>query len=200
MGDYHDYYLKKDVLLLADVFEKFIDTCLKFYRVDPCHYFSSAGLSWNVMLKMIGVRLEKFVDIDMYLFTEKGYLFTEKGLKGGISYIAKRISKVNNKYMKNYGPKKQSRYISCLDINNLYGWVICSYLPYGRFKWLKNVDDFDVNSISKNNLVVYFLEVDLDYPNELHVLHSDYPLAPEKLAILYDMLSDYCRKLLTNMG
>ena len=188
MGDYHDYYLKKDVLLLADVFEKFIDTCLKFYRVDPCHYFSSPGLSWNVMLKMIGVRLEKFVDIDMYLFIEKG-------LKGGISYIAKRISKVNNKYMKNCGPKKSSRYISCLDINNLHGWVICSYLPYGRFKWLKNVDDFDVNSISKNNL-----EVDLDYPNELHVLHSDYPLAPEKLAILYDMLSDYCRKLLTNMG
>ena len=74
------------------------------------------------------------------------------------------------------------------------------YFPCGRFKWLKNVDDFDVNSISKNNLVVYFLEVDLDYPNELHVLHSDYPLAPEKLAILYDMLSDYCRKLLTNMG
>ena len=193
MGDYHDYYLKKDVLLLADVFEKFIDTCLKFYRVDPCHYFSSPGLSWNVMLKMIGVRLEKFVDIDMYLFIEKG-------LKGGISYIAKRISKVNNKYMKNYGPKKPSRYISYLDINNLHGWVICSYLPYGRFKWLKNVDDFDVNSISKNNLVVYFLEVDLDYPNELHVLHSDYPLAPEKLAILYDMLSDYCGKLLTNMG
>ena len=59
MDDYHDHYLKKDVLLLADVFEKFIDTCLKFYKIDPCHYFSSPGLSWDVILKMTGVRLEK---------------------------------------------------------------------------------------------------------------------------------------------
>ena len=60
MSDYDDHYLNKDVLLLADVFEKFIDTCLKFYGLDPCHYFNSPGLSWNVMLKMIGVKLEKY--------------------------------------------------------------------------------------------------------------------------------------------
>ena len=95
MGDYHDHYLKKDVLLLADVFEKFIDTCLKFYGLDPCHYFSSPGLSWDAMLKMTGVKLEKIFDIDMYLFIEKG-------LRGGISYIAKRRSEANNKYMENY--------------------------------------------------------------------------------------------------
>ena len=77
-GDYHDHYFKKDVLLLADVFEKFIDTWLKFYGLDPCHYFSSPGLSWTMMLKLIGVRLEKFLEIDMYLFIEKG-------LRGGIS-------------------------------------------------------------------------------------------------------------------
>ena len=59
MGDYHDHYLKKDVLLLADVFEKFIDTCLKFYKLDHCHYFSSPGLNWDAMLKMTGVELEK---------------------------------------------------------------------------------------------------------------------------------------------
>ena len=59
MGDYHDHYLKKDVLLLADVFKKFIDTCLKFYGLDPCHYFSSPRLSWEVMLKMTGMRLKK---------------------------------------------------------------------------------------------------------------------------------------------
>ena len=72
MGDYHDHYLKKDVLLLADVFEKFIDTCLKFYGLDPCHYFSSPGLSWDAMLKMTGVKLEKMSDIDKHLFIEKG--------------------------------------------------------------------------------------------------------------------------------
>ena len=83
MGDYHDHYLKKDVLLLADVFEKFIDTCLKFYKLDACQYFSSSGLSWDAMLKMTDVELEKITAIDKYLFTEKG-------LRGGISYIAKR--------------------------------------------------------------------------------------------------------------
>ena len=63
MGDYHDHYLKKDVLLLADVFEKFIDTCLKFYGLDPCHYFSSPGLSWDAMLKMISVELENISEL-----------------------------------------------------------------------------------------------------------------------------------------
>ena len=71
MGDYHDHYLKKDVLLLVDVFEKFIDTYLKFYGLDPCHYFSSPGLSWGEMLKLTGVILEQTVEIDMYLFIEK---------------------------------------------------------------------------------------------------------------------------------
>ena len=72
MGDYHDHYLKKDVSLLADVFERFIDKCLKFYKLNPCHYVSSPGLSWDAMLKMAGVKLGKIFDIDMYLFIEKG--------------------------------------------------------------------------------------------------------------------------------
>ena len=138
MGDYHDHCLKKDVLLLADVFENFIDTRLKFYKPDLCHYFNSDGLSWDAILKMTGVRVEKIVNIDMYLFIEKG-------LKGGISYIVKRYSEANDKYMKNYDPKKPSKYISYLDMNNWYGWAMSGYLPYGRFKWLKNIDKFDVN-------------------------------------------------------
>ena len=87
MGDYY-YLKKKDVLWLADVFEKFIDTCLKFYKLNPCHYFSSPGLSCAAMLKMTGVKLEKIPNIDIYLFIEKG-------LRGGISYIAKRYSEAN---------------------------------------------------------------------------------------------------------
>ena len=114
IGDLHNHYLKKDVLLLADVFEKVIDTCLRFYELDPCHYFSSPGLSWDAMLKMTGVKLEKISDFDKYLFIEKR-------LNGGISYIAKKYAKANNKYMKHYDPTKPSKYISYLDINNLYG-------------------------------------------------------------------------------
>ena len=142
---------------------------------------------------MTCVRLDKIVDIDMYLFIEKR-------LTEGISYIAKRYGKANNKYMKNYDPTKPSIYISCLDMNNLHGWAMSSYLPYGGFKWLKNVDNFDVNSVSKEIPKGYILEFHLKYPHELHVLHNDYPLAPEKLAVPYDMFSDYCQKIADEYG
>ena len=137
---------------------------------------------------MTGVKLEKVFDIDMYLFIKKG-------LRGGISYIPKRYSKANNKYMKDYDTSKPSKYILYLDMNNLYGWEMSDYLPYGGFKWFKNVDWFDVNSINKNNLVGYILDVDLRYPDELDILYNNYLLAPEKIAITYDMLSDYCKKI-----
>ena len=188
MGDYHDYYLGKDVLLLADIFEKFIVTCLKFYGIDLCHYFSSPGLSCDAILKMTGVRLEKIVDIDMYLFTEKG-------LRGGVSYIAKKYAKENNKYIKDYDPKNPSKFITFLDMNNLYGWATSGYLPYSGFKWLKNVDGSDVNSISEKSLVGYIPKVYLEYSDELHTLCNDYPLAQEKYAISHGMLSDYCKKI-----
>ena len=85
------------------------------------------------MLKITGVNLEKISDIDKYLFIVKG-------LKGRISYIPERYAKANNKYMNDYDPKKPSTFITDLDMNNLYGWAMSEYLPYGRFKWLKNVD------------------------------------------------------------
>ena len=183
MGDYHDNYLKKDVLLLADVFEKFISTCLKCYGLGSCHYFSSPGLSWDAMLKMTGVKLEKISDIGMYLFIEKG-------LTGGVSYIAKRHAKGNNKYTGGYDPKKPLTFITYLDMNKLYGWAMSEYLPYGGPEWLKIVDEFDVMSIRE-----YYLEVDLLYLDELHELHNDYPLAPEELAVSSDMLSKYCKEI-----
>ena len=121
------FCFKNKKLLLADVFERFIAPCLKFYGLDLCHYFSSPGLSWDAMLKRTDVKLEKILGIDKYLFIEKG-------LRGGISYIAKRYAKANNKYMNDYDPKKQPTFISYLDMNNLYGWVMSEYLPYEGFK------------------------------------------------------------------
>ena len=114
-GDYHDLYLKTDVLLLADVFEKFIKTCLDYYYgLDLCHYCSSPGLSWDAMLKMTGIKLDLMPDIDMHLFIEKG-------MKGGISYVSKKYSKANNEYLKCYDSSEESRFIMHLDANNLYG-------------------------------------------------------------------------------
>ena len=165
MGDYHDLYLKTNVLLLADVFEKFIDMCLEYYGLDLCHYFSSPGLSWYAKLKMAKIELELVSDISLFLFNEKG-------MGRGISYIAKKYSQVNN---------------------ILYGWAMDQYLPYSKFKWLnkKEIDKFDVKAINKNNSPGYILEFDLEYPDELHELHNDYSLAPAKLGISHDMLSKY---------
>ena len=102
--------------------------------------------------------------------------------------------------MKNYDPTKPSEYILYLGINNLHGWAVSGYLPYGGFKWLKNVDNCDINSISENTSTGYIFEVDIEYSDEFHVLHNDYPLAPKKLTISYNLFSDYCKKIADKYG
>ena len=106
LGEYHDLYLKTNVLLLCDVLEKFIKTCLEYYSLDPCDYFSSPGLSWDAILKITGIKLQKIDNIDMHLFIEKV-------MRGGISYISKRYSKSHD-----------NNTIMYWDANNLYGWVM----------------------------------------------------------------------------
>ena len=190
MGEYHDLYLQSDILLLTDVFENFRKTCLEYYKLDPCHYFTSPGLSWDAMLKMTDIKLELMTDVDMFQFIEKG-------LRGGISYIANRYGKANNKYMKDYKKDKPSKYIMYLDANNLYGWAMSQYLPTGGFKWLKQnkIDNLDLKKYNKENKKGIILEVDLEYPEKLHDLHNDYPLAPEKVKVTDNMLSNYCKKI-----
>ncbi|XP_068712122.1 uncharacterized protein [Montipora foliosa] len=175
MGEYHDLYLKSDILLLADVFENFRKTCLQYYKLDPCHYFTSPGLSWDAMLKMTNIKLELMTDIDMFQFIEKG-------MRGGTSYIANRYGKANNRYMKTYDEKAASKYIMYLDANNLYGWAMSQYLPTGGFRWMtkKQIDKIDLSKYKEDSNKGSILEVDLEYPKELHDLHNDYPLAPEK--------------------
>ena len=118
-------------------------------------------------------------------------------MRGGVSYITKRYSKANNKYIKSYDPYKPSTYITYLDTNNLHGWTMGQYIPYGRFKWSsqKEIDKSEVNSIAENSLIGYILEVDLKYPDELHELYNDYPLATEKHEISDNMLSKYCSNI-----
>ena len=183
------------VLLLADVFEKFIKHCLDYYESDPCHYFTSPGLSWDAMLKITRIELDLISDIDMHSIIGKG-------VRGGIYYIAKRHSKANNKYMECYDSSKDANNANNLDANNLYAWAMCQYLLYSGFKWLnqKEIDRFDANSIDENSSIGYILEVDLNYPDDLHKLHNDYPLAPEKLEISGNMLSNYCFSIANEYG
>ena len=135
------------------------------------------------MLKMTRIELELISDINMHLFIVKG-------MRGGISYITRRHSKANNKYTKCYDQYKNIKYITYLDANNLYGYAMSQYLPYRGFKWInqKEISGFCLNSIEENNSIGYILEVDLECPDDLHELHNDYPLVPEKLEISLNML------------
>ena len=190
MGEYHDLYLVSNVLLLTDVFENFRKTCMQYYKLDPCLYFTSPGLSWDAMLKMTNIKLELMTDIDMFQFIEKG-------MHGGVSYIANRYGNANNKYMKEYYEKAPSKYITYLDANNLYGWAMSQYLPTGNLKWMtdKEISKIDLGKYKADGKKGLILEVDLEYPKELHDLHNDYPIAPEKVKVSNDMLSAYCKKI-----
>ena len=190
MGQYHNLYLKSDVLLLADVFESFGKTCLQYYKLDPCHYFTSPGLSWDAMLKMTSIELELMTNVDMFQFIEKG-------MRGGVSYIANRYGKANNKNMEEYDENAPSKYIMYLDANNLYGWATSQYLPTGNFRWMtdKDTNKIDLGKYKADGKKGLSLEVDLEYPEELHDLHNDYPVAPGKTKVSKNMLSRYCGEI-----
>ena len=117
--------------------------------------------------------------------------------KMAISYIANRYGKANNKYMKEYNEKAPSKYIVYLDANNLYGWAMSQYLPTGGFKWLteKEISQVNLAKHKENSPIGLILEVDLEYPEELHDKHKSYPLAPEQLLVRNDMLSKYCHQI-----
>ena len=137
------------------------------------------------MLKMTKVELEKISDLEKYMFFEQG-------MRGGVSCINKRYSKANNKYCPDYDKEKPKNYIVYLDINNLFGHAISQYLPYTDFKWVKNIDKIKqkLMNIKSNTSTGYILEVDLEYPQEFHDGHNDYPLTPEKINIPKEWLSD----------
>ena len=194
LGDYHDLYVKTDVQLLACVFENFRDICYKGYGLDCLHVYTAPGLSWEAALKMTGVKLELLTDIDMYQFVEMG-------LRGGVSMISKRYAEANNPYMgEQYNPSEPNSYIWYIDANNLYGWSMSQPLPVSDFKWL-NCNQMSkmtadrISQIEDDATYGYILEVDLNYPEELHDMHSDFPLAPEKMSITEDMLSPHSREI-----
>ena len=151
LGDYHDLYMKTDVLLLADIFERFRFTCLSYYGLDPAHYYTAPGLSWDAMLKMTGVPLELFTDPDMHLFVENG-------IRGGVSMISHEYSRANNPYTPDYDPEQLSKYIMYLDCNNLYGGAMSEKLPISDFWWLNEneIGDLDVEYRPSRKLTTFW--------------------------------------------
>ena len=192
LGEYHDLYLKSDVLLLSDVFEIFRETCFQYYKLDPAHYYSAPGLSWNACLKMTGIELELISDVDMYLMIERG-------LRGGMSVISHRTAEANNKYMKSYDPDKPSKFITYLDANSLYSWSMIKYLPYGGFKWI-DTESFSLDNVRADSDIGHILEVDLTYLKELHDFHNEYPYCCEHTTLTDEVLSPMLNTSRKNMN
>ena len=176
--EYHELYNITDVLLLADVFENFRDLCLKIYGLDPVYYFTAPGLAWDACLKITDIELELLSESNMLLMFEKG-------IRGGISIISNRYGEANNKYMrKGFNKNKPSKYLMYLDANNLYGCAMSEKLPTHGFKWLTGGEMeklFNNRVIQVWEKIPCILEVDLEYPENLHDLHNDYPFYPERI-------------------
>ena len=133
---------------------------------------------------MTGIKLEKINDINVHLLIEKV-------MRGGISYISKTYSKNDD-----------NNTIMYWDGHNLYGWAIIQPLLVSDFKFLseKEINRFNLDSIDENSSMGYILECDLEYCKELHDLHNDYPLCPEKIEVSSDMLSKYCSNIANKYG
>ena len=134
--EYHELYLKTDVLLLADVYENFRIVCMKNYELDPAWYYTAPELVWVSCLKKTGIQHELHSDPDMLLMIEQG-------IRGGVSMISKRYAKANNKYMgEKFNQNEKSKFIQYLDANTLYGWAMCLPLPVRGFKLMTDLKNW----------------------------------------------------------
>ena len=144
---------------------------MNHYGLNPAWYFSAPGLAWDATLKITKVQLALLSDPDMLLMIESG-------IRGGIATISHRHAKTNNEYMgTEFDPAEETKFISYLHANNLYGWAMSKQLSTSGFEWMTDDDLDDWKHLS------CFLEVDLEYSEDLHNLHNDYPLAPERIKI-----------------
>ena len=136
-------------------------------------------ISKTSVIKKTNVNLELLTDIDMLLMIEAG-------IRGGMCQSVHRYAKANNKYMKNYDKSIESSYLMYLDANNLYGWAMSKKLPVNGFKWENDLSRFNedfIKNYNENNDIGYFLEVDIEYPEQLWSSHKDLPFLPERKKI-----------------
>lgn len=184
--DYCKLYCKIDVLLLAEVFQKFRKEMMAFSSLDPAHYISLPAYGYDSMLYITKAWIELPTDIDMVLFLEQAK-------RGGVSFVNNRYLSVGK--IGKEGKQKTEEEIVYIDANNLYGNAQMQKLPLKGFRWLddEEIENFNVH-LDANNQFGYFVECDLHYPSHLHSKHSNFPLCPEILEVNYDNLSPYVKK------
>ena len=186
LGEYHDLYLRMDVVLPENVFEKFRETVLKHYGLDPAHFYTLPGFAWKACLKKTKVRLELLSDPDMLLMFEQR-------IRGGSTQAVHKHALANNKCVGDqYDPSTDSIYLQYLDTNNLYGWAMSQPLPTGRFRWV-DVKPDEIHELAKRAKKGYLLEVDVCYPRDLHNSHNNLPFMCERMEI------DKVEKLVPNL-
>ena len=118
LGEYHNLYLKTDVILLSNILKAFKNTNLNHYKLDPAHFHTLLGLAWQACLKKTKIRLELLTNPDMLIMFERS-------IKGGITQAVHQYASANNNYMgKKFNPKKESSFLQYLDMNNQYGWAM----------------------------------------------------------------------------
>ena len=187
--DYHEAYLKTDVLLLADVFENFRRTCITNYELDPANYLTAPSLAWDAMLYKTGAKLEQISDYEIFSMVEE-----QK--RGGLCFVgARRYAKANNRYLDDFNPEEEESYIMYWDMNNLYGCAMVDYLPYGGHKIEEDIDLERVLRQSDDAPTGYLLRVDLRFPEAVHEKLRQFPPAPENTAPKAEWLTDYQRQL-----
>ena len=185
LGDYHDLYLKTDVLLLADIWDCFSKTCFENYKLDPAHYVSAPHLTWDAMLLKTGVNIGLLSDPEMFSFYNDN-------IRGGVCFISKRYARANHPDLPGFDPNLPIVLLASIDENNLYAAAMMVSMPIGEFQWLerKDIDQIEWIAQSDDQDYGYTVECDLDYPPELHDLHNDYPLAPERIQVNYSCISE----------
>ena len=173
LGEYHDLYLRTDVILLENVFEKFRETSLAHYGLDPAHFYTLPRLAWKACLKKTKIKLKLLSDSNVLLMFERG-------IQGGITQAIHKYASVNNKYMGgDYNPNKESKYLQYLGTNNLYGWAMSQPLLVGGFEWV-DIDPTEIHNLANQRDKECLLEVDVRYPKELHDSHNDLHLCVRK--------------------
>ena len=183
-------YVQSDTALLADVFQNFRYKCIEIHRLDPTYFLSAPEQAWQACLKKTEVELELLTDNDrLNMF--------EKGIRGGMCQASYRYAKANNKYMKNYDKNKESSFLIYDDANNLYGFAMCKKLPVSDFKWVDDLSIFTedfIKNYDEESDIGYLFVVDVEYPKNLYMLHSDLPFLPERMKI------NKCNKLVCNLN